>query len=100
KEEASHSGGLAAKACAAPDEHRRPEHAGLYQVHDGGRSGRRAAARSALAASAGGEGPRAGPDEFLRAARPDRAVAADQFSHASKGMAAEPRGSSEARRAL
>ena len=52
------------------------------------------------AASAGGEGSRAGPDEFLRAVRLDRAVAEDHVADAAEGMEAEPRRSAEARRAL
>ena len=52
------------------------------------------------AAPAGGQGPGAGPDQFLRPARLDRALAADRHGHAREGMEAEPRGPRQARRAL
>ena len=54
-------------------EHRRHQHARLHQGH-----GRDQGHRQDLsaAAHAGGQGPRAGPDELLRAVRLDRAVAA------------------------
>lgn len=72
------------------DECRRPEHARLHQVHERGRSERRAAARAALAASASGQGPRSRPDEFLRTARIDRTLAANRVTHTTEGMATEP----------
>ena len=50
------------------------------------------------AASAGGERPGAGPEEFLRAIRLDRAVAQDNDAGAGKRMEAEPRRPREARR--
>ena len=80
------------------DEHRRPEHARLH-ARDG-RGGRGADQGQSAAASAGGEGPGAGPDEFLRAVRLDRAVAEDHLADAAEGMAAEPRRPAEARRTL
>ena len=43
------------------------------------------------AASAGGEGPRAGSDEFLCAVRLDPAVSEDHVADAAEGMEAEPR---------
>jgi hypothetical protein len=52
------------------------------------------------AAHAGGQGPGARPDQFLRPVRLDRAVAADHHADAAEGMAAEPRGPREARRPL
>ena len=52
------------------------------------------------AAHAGGQGSGARPHQFLRPAHLDRAVAEDGFARAGQGMAAEPRGSAEARRAL
>ena len=54
-------------------EHRRHQHARLHQGH--GRDQGHGQDLSA-AAHAGGQGPRAGPDELLRAVRLDRAVAA------------------------
>ena len=65
------------------------QHAGLHQGH--GRHQGRGEDLSA-AAHAGGEGPGARPDQFLRPARLDRAVAADHDADAGEGMAAEPRG--------
>ena len=56
------------------DEHRRHQHARLHQGH--GRDQRHDPHLSA-AAHAGGQGPRAGHDELLRAIRLDRAVAED-----------------------
>ena len=79
-------------------EHRRPEHARLHQV-DARRQGRRGQDQSA-AAPAGGEGPGARPDQFLRAICLDRALAEDHDADAAEGMEAEPRGSREARRPL
>jgi succinate dehydrogenase / fumarate reductase iron-sulfur subunit len=61
--------------------------------------GRRGEGQSA-AAPAGGEGPGAGPDQFLRAIRLDRAVAEDHHADAAEGMEAEPRGPRKARRPL
>ena len=49
---------------------------------------------------AGGQGPGAGPHQFLRAIRLDRAVAEDHHADAAEGMEAEPRGPREARRPL
>src|SRR6202022_1561225 len=79
-------------------EHRRPEHAGLHQV-DARREGWRGEDQSA-AASARGEGPGAGPHQFLRPICLDRAVAEDHHADAAKGMAAEPRGPRKTRRPL
>ena len=56
------------------DEHRRHQHAGLHQGHRRMRQGR--SADLSAAAHAGGQGPGAGPDPFLRAVRLDQAVAA------------------------
>ena len=53
-----------------------------------------------LAASAGDQGPRARPHPFLRPAPLDRALAQDRYADAAEGMAAEPGGPRQARRAL
>ena len=66
-------------------EHRRHEHAGLHQ---GMRRDRRRGEDLSAAAHAGGEGPRARHDQFLRAIRLDRAVAADQIADAREGVEA------------
>src|SRR6185437_16668364 len=52
------------------------------------------------AAHAGGQGPGPRPDQFLRAARLDRAVAADRVAVAAQGMEAEPRRPPKARRSV
>ena len=52
------------------------------------------------AAPAGGEGPRAGPHQFLRAARLDAAVAADRHGRAGEGVEADQGGPRQARRPL
>ena len=54
------------------DEHRRHQHAGLHQGDRRLRQGR--SADLSAAAHAGGQGPGAGPDAFLRAVRLDQAV--------------------------
>src|SRR5262249_45228622 len=80
------------------DEYRRPEHAGLHPLDGRGEIG--TDQDQPAAASAGSQGPGAGPDEFLRAVCGDRAVAAHRKSDAAKGMEAEPRGPAETRRPL
>ena len=57
------------------DEHRRRQHARLHQG-DGRHQGR--GQDLSAAAYVGGQGPRAGPHQFLRPARLDRALAADR----------------------
>ena len=71
------------------DEHRRRQHARLHARH--GRDQEQDDQDLSAAAPAGGEGPGAGPDELLRAARLGPAVAADRHGRAGEGMAAVAR---------
>src|SRR5260370_30024157 len=79
-------------------EHRWPEHAGLHQI-DARREGWRGEDQPG-AASAGGQGPGAGSDQFLCAICLDRTVAENDLADAAEGMEAESRGPRKARRAL
>ena len=76
-------------------EHRRHQYA---RLHQGDRRRKGAGEDLSAAASAGGQGPGARPDEFLRAIRLDRAVAENGDAGAGEGMAAKPRGPRQARR--
>ena len=70
------------------DEYRRRQHARLHAGHGRGEAPDQ---DLSLAAYAGGQGSRAGPDDFLCAARLDRALAAHANARAREGMAPDRR---------
>src|SRR6185369_17058445 len=80
------------------DEYRRPEYAGLHQI-DARCEGRRGEDQSA-AAPARRQGPGAGPHQLLCPICLDRALAEDRYAYTAKGMAAKPRRSRKAGRAV